>query len=195
MAVNRDDLVKVLTDAGVAVPEGATIPQLMGLMAERLAGSTATPEMVSYDVIQAVDVSADDTEDIKQPGSVVSLDSNDTTVKEWLAAGFIAPHVEAAPVQAAAPAAATVASAETDSNTAGIQAIIDQQNEEQKVKEMFDLSTREGRWHKFLYDARKVNPARFDRQFQAGEFDTIPPTFEAPELEKAVGSPMGKPSA
>lgn len=36
---------------------------------------------------------------------------------------------------------------------------------------------RQARWDAFLADARTVNPARFDRQKENGEFDTIPASF------------------
>lgn len=101
-----------------------------------------------------------------------------------------APVVAADPV---APAEAAPVSA-VDEGRSVVQAIIDQQKEEQKVKEMFDLTTKEGRWQNFLYNARKVNPVRFDAQFAAGEFDSIPATFEAPVGEKTVGTPMGSAS-
>ena len=38
-------------------------------------------------------------------------------------------------------------------------------------------ATREARWAAFLAEARKVNPDRFDRQKEAGEFDKIPDQF------------------
>lgn len=36
---------------------------------------------------------------------------------------------------------------------------------------------RETRWEAFLVEARKVNPERFDRQKENGEFETIPNSF------------------
>lgn len=38
-------------------------------------------------------------------------------------------------------------------------------------------SARQARWEAFLVEARKVNPERFDRQKDNGEFDTIADTF------------------
>lgn len=196
MAVNNDQLKKMLDDAGIAYAPDATQAQLLELMAGALASGSTDPVFTTYDVISTIDVSSEEgKQDIKNAGETVELDATHPSVQEWLTEGVIKLHVEAsATVQAPAPVVpATDAGVEEGRSV--VQAIIDQQNEEQKVKEMFDLSTKEGRWQNFLYNARKVNPARFDAQFAAGEFDTIPHTFEAPELEKSVGSPSGKAAA
>ena len=39
-------------------------------------------------------------------------------------------------------------------------------------------SERKARWDAFLATAREVNPARFDRQKENGEFDEVPDSFK-----------------
>lgn len=208
MAVNNDQLKKMLDDAGVKYAEDATQVDLLALIGTAL---KPAPQPTDYTVVEPIDLSTEEgKEDIKNAGETVSLDANDEDVAEWLKAGRIvvapalgstAPSASVTPPAAATPAvvpptptpAAPAVNPEEVANTRSVvQAIIDQQKEEEKVKSMFDLTTQEGRWQQFLYNARKINPKRFDLQFSRGEFDNIAHTFEAPVEEKAVGSPSGK---
>lgn len=81
----------------------------------------------------------------------------------------------ASSTKTAAPAEVGAASTAVD-QTAAIPAVVPAETAA-SVTPKGAATEREVRWDAFLVKAREVNPERFDRQKQNGEFDTIPDSF------------------